>query len=147
MSESINQLSPAEAQELLAKAQGVGANATKAAAWPAAMVFNGLAMLGSFLMIGLHIVGYTGYGAPLVAISAGAWAAITACTWSFMQSTTKAGFSKRFATSLIVYFVLLVSAIVVGALAFPHGSLAYYIPAAVVLGVVGLAAAIREIRA
>lgn len=138
--------SAAEARELLARAEGIGSSATSAAGWPTAMVFNSLAIIGS-MMIGFHIVAHTGYGAPLMALSVGAWGAITAFTWSFMQHTTKAGFSKRFATSLIAYFVLYGISIAVGALAFPQGNLIYYITAAVVLAGAGVAAAFRELRA
>lgn len=147
MTDPQHTLSAAEAQELLNKAQSVGATATSAAGWPAAMVFNSLAILGSMLMICFHIVAHTGYGAPLLAISVAALAAINACVWPLMQRTTKAGFSRRFSTSLIAYFGLYTIAILVGAFAFPHGSLAYYIPAAAVLAAVGLAAAFRELRA
>ena len=136
-----------EAREMLARAEGIGTSATSAAGWPTAMVFNSLAIIGSMMMIGFHIVAHTGYGAPLMAMSVGAWAAITALTWTFMQHTTKAGFSKRFATSLIAYFVLYGAAITIGALAFPDGNLAYYISAAVILAVAGVGAAFRELRA
>ncbi|MGA7205068.1 MAG: hypothetical protein WBX27_10610 [Specibacter sp.] len=139
--------SAAEAQELLAKAQSIGASATSAAAWPTAMAFNSLAIMGSMLMIGFQIVAHTGYGAPLLAISVGAWAAISAFTWPMMQRTTKAGFSRRFGTSLAAYMGLYVVAIFIGAYVFPHGNLAYYISAAAVLAAVGLAAAFRELRA
>lgn len=136
-----------EARELLARAEGIGTSATSAAGWPTAMVFNSLAIIGSMMMIGFHIVAHTGYGAQLMAISVGAWAMITAFTWTFMLRTTKAGFSKRFATSLIAYFVLYGAAIATGALLFPNGSLAYYISAAVVIAAAGLVAAFRELRA
>ncbi|SEE62606.1 hypothetical protein SAMN04489740_1959 [Arthrobacter alpinus] len=139
--------SAAEARELLARAEGIGTSATSAASWPAAMVFNSLAMLGSMLMIGLHIVAHTGYGAPLLAATVGIWAAINATIWPLMQRTTKTGFTRRFLTSLLGYMGLYVIALLVGAFAFPHGSLAYYIPAAAVLAVIGLAAAFRELRA
>ena len=136
-----------EARELLARADGLGATATSAAAWPAAMVFNSLAILGSMLMIGLHIVAHTGYGAPLLAVTVGIWAAINATTWPLMLRTTKAGFTRRFMTSLFAYMGLYVIALLIGTLAFPHGSLAYYIPAAAVLAALGIAAAFRELRA
>lgn len=136
-----------EARELLAKAEGIGTTATSAAGWPTAMVFNSLAILSSMMMIGFHIVAHTGYGAPLLAMSVGAWGAITACTWPLMQHTSKSGFTKRFGTSLIAYFVLYGAAIAVGSLVFPHGNLAFYISAAVVLAAVGIAAAFRELRA
>lgn len=139
--------SAAEARELLARAEGIGSTATSAAGWPTAMVFNSLAIIGSMMMIGFHIVAHTDYGAPLLAMSVGVWAMITAFTWTFMLRTTKAGFSKRFATSLIAYFALYVAAIATGALAFPNGSLAYYISAAVILAATGVAAAFRELRA
>ena len=136
-----------EARELLTRAEGIGTTATNAAGWPTAMVFNSLAIIGSMMMIGFHIVAHTGYGAQLMAMSIAAWAMITAFTWTFMMRTTKTGFSKRFATSLIAYFVLYGAAITTGALAFPNGSLAFYISAAVVLAAVGVAAAFRELRA
>lgn len=139
--------SAAEARELLARVEGIGTSATSAAGWPTAMVFNSLAILGSMLMIGFQIVAHTGYGAPLLATSVGVWAAITSLTWTFMQRTTKAGFSKRFATSLAAYMALYVVAVLVGAFGFPNGNLAYYISAAVVLAAVGVAAAFRELRA
>ena len=106
-----------------------------------------MAILGSMLMIGFQIVTHTGYGAPLLALTVGAWAAITAFTWSWMNSTTKAGFSKRFASSLTVYMVLYMAAIFVGVYLFPNGNLGYYITAAVVLAAAGLVAAFRELRA
>lgn len=136
-----------EARELLARAEGIGTSATSTAGWPTAIVFNSLAIIGSLMMIGFHIVAHTGYGAPLMAVSVAAWAMITAFTWTFMLRTTKAGFSKRFATSLIAYFVLYGAAIATGALAFPNGNLVFYISAAVVLAAVGVAAAFRELRA
>lgn len=139
--------SAAEAREMLARAEGIGSSATSAAGWPTAMVFNSLAIIGSMMMIGFHIVAHSGYGAQLIAMSVGAWAAITALTWTFMQHTTKAGFSKRFATSLIAYFVLYGAAIAIGALAFSDGNLAYYISAAVALAAAGVGAAFRELRA
>lgn len=141
------QTTPSEARELLAKAEGVGASASQAAGWPTAMVFNSLAILGSMLMIGFHIVAHTGYGAQLLAMSVGALVAINATAWSFMQRTTKSGFTKRFLTSLAAYMVLYVGAIIVAVTAFPDGNLAYYLSAAIVLAAVGLAAAIRELRA
>ncbi|WP_269939466.1 hypothetical protein [Arthrobacter sp. HY1533] len=136
-----------EARDLLAKAEGIGSTATSAAGWPTAMVFNALAIIGSMMMIGFQTVAHTGYGAPLLATSVGVWAAITSLTWTFMQRTTKAGYSKRFATSLFAYMALYVVAVLVGAIGFPHGNLAYYISAAVVLAAVGVAAAFRELRA
>ncbi|MET4002763.1 hypothetical protein ABIB48_001479 [Arthrobacter sp. UYCu511] len=136
-----------EARELLARAEGIGTTATNAAGWPAAMVFNSLAILGSMLMIGLHIVAHTGYGAPLLAVTVGIWAAINATTWPLMQRTTKTGFSRRFLTSMFGYMGLYVIALLVGVFVFPHGSLAYYIPAAAALAALGLAAAFRELRA
>lgn len=136
-----------EARELLAKAQGLGTAAASNTGWPAAMIFNGMAIFGSLLMIGLHIVTHTGYGAQLLAMSVGAWAVITSLTWTFMVRTTKAGFTKRFMTSLIAYFVLYGAALAIGSLAFPKGNLAYYISAAIVLAAAGLAAAVRELRA
>ena len=139
--------SAAEARELLATAESVGSTATGAAGWPTAMVFNSMAIYGSMLLVGFQIVAHTGYGAPLLAMTAGAWAAITAITWSWMHTTTKAGFSKRFAGSLTAYMVLYLAALFVGAFVFPNGSLAYYIPAAVILAAAGLAAAFRELRA
>ena len=147
MSQHNTSPSAEEARELLARAEGIGSTATSAASWPAAMVFNSLAIIGSMMMIGFHIVAHTGYGAPLMAMSVGAWAMITAFTWTFMLRTTKAGFSKRFATSLVAYFALYGAAIATGTLAFPNGSLTYYISAAVILAAAGVAAAFRELRA
>ncbi|WP_104091125.1 hypothetical protein [Arthrobacter sp. GMC3] len=147
MSQHNSTPSAAEAQELLAKAQDIGAKAISSAGWPTAMVFNSFAILGSMLMIGFQIVAHTGYGAPLLAITAGVWFAVTGSTWSLMHRTTKAGFSKRFGTSLAAYMGLYVIAIFVGAYGFPNGNLAYYLSAAVVLAAVGLAAAFRELRA
>lgn len=141
------QTTPSEARELLAKAEGVGTSATRAAGWPTAMVFNSLAILGSMLMIGFQIVAHTGYGAQLLVMSVSALLAINATTWSFMQRTTKSGFTKRFLTSLAAYMVLYIGAIIVAVTAFPDGNLAYYLSAAIVLAVVGLAAALRELRA
>ncbi|WP_218711777.1 hypothetical protein [Arthrobacter sp. BF1] len=147
----MNQNSPTpsagEAREMLARADGIGSSATSAASWPAAMVFNSLAILGSMLMIGFHIVAHTGYGAALLAITVSVWAAINATIWPLMQRTTKTGFTKRFLTSLFAYMGLYAIALFVGAFAFPDGSLAYYITAAAVLAAVGLAAAFRELRA
>lgn len=147
MSQHNTSPSAEEARGLLARAEGIGTSATSAAGWPTAMVFNSLAIIGSMMMIGFHIVAHTGYGAPLMAMSVGAWAMITAFTWTFMMRTTKAGFSKRFATSLIAYFVLYGAAITIGALAFPEGNLAYYISAAVAIAAAGVGAAFRELRA
>lgn len=147
MSQPSSSPSAAEARELLDRAEGIGTSATSAAGWPTAMVFNSLAIIGSMMMISFHIVAHTGYGAPLMAMSVAAWAMITAFTWTFMLRTTKAGFSKRFATSLIAYFVLYLAAITTGALGFPDGNLAFYISAAVVIAAAGLAAAFRELRA
>ncbi|WP_425863162.1 hypothetical protein [Arthrobacter sp. TWP1-1] len=147
MSQPSSSPSAAEARELLARAEGIGTSATSAASWPAAMVFNSLAILGSMLMIGLHIVGHTGYGAPLLAVTVGIWAAVNATIWPLMLRTTKTGFTRRFHTSLFAYMSLYMIALLVGAFAFPHGSMAYYIPAAVVLAAIGLAAAFRELRA
>lgn len=147
MTHNNNSVSAEEARELLAKAQGLGAAATSNTGWPAAMIFNGMAIFGSLLMIGLHIVAHTGYGAQLLAMSVGAWAVITSLIWTFMVRTTKAGFTKRFTTSLIAYFVLYGAALAIGSLTFPNGNLAYYISAAVVLAAIGLAAAFRELRA
>ncbi len=132
---------------MLARAEGLGTTATNAAGWPAAMVFNSLAILGSMLMIGLQIVAHTGYGAPLLAVTVGIWAAFNATVWPLLQRTTKIGFTKRFMTSLWGYMGLYVIALLVGTFAFPNGSLAYYITAAALLGAVGLAAAFRELRA
>ncbi|ALO67740.1 hypothetical protein NHF46_04275 [Arthrobacter alpinus] len=147
MSQNSPTPSAEEAREMLARAEGIGTSATSAASWPAAMVFNSLAILGSMLMIGFHIVAHTGYGAALLAVTVGIWAAINATIWPLMQRTTKTGFTKRFLTSLFAYMGLYAVALLVGAFAFPNGSLAYYITAAVVLAVVGLAAAFRELRA
>lgn len=142
-----NSTSAEEARELLARAEGIGSTATSGAGWPAAMMFNSLAILGSMLMIGFQIVAHTGYGAQLLALSVGIWAAITATIWPLMHRTAKSGFTKRFTTSLIAYFVLYGAALAMGSLAFPHGNLAYYISAAAILAAVGLAAALRELRA
>ena len=136
-----------EARELPAPAHGIGDSAIRAAGWPTAMIFNSLAILGSMLMIGFQIVAHTGYGASLLAASVGAWAAFTAVAWSMMHRTTKTGFSTRFATSLAAYMGLYVLAVVIGSVVFPHGNLAFYLPAAVILAGVGLAAAFRELRA
>ena len=111
------------------------------------MVFNSLAILGSMLMIGFQIVAHTGYGAPLLAVSVGVWALITSLSWSFMQRTTKAGYSKRFGSSMAIYMGLYVLAVLVGSFGFPEGNLAYYITAAVLLAAIGLAAAVKELRA
>jgi len=51
------------------------------------------------------------------------------------------------ATSIIAYFVLYLAALLLGSRFFPNGNLAYYITAAAVLAIVGLAAAFRELRA
>jgi hypothetical protein len=147
MSEPRSIPSPDEARDLLTKAHTLGSTATRAAGWPTAMIFNSLAILGSMLMIGFHLVAHTGYGAPLLAVSVGTWAAVTAVAWSMMHRTTKAGFSKRFVTSLLGYMGLYVLAILIGAVAFPDGNLAFYLPAAVILAGAGLAAAFRELRA
>lgn len=147
MTSQNNSPSAEEAREMIARAEGIGTTATNAAGWPAAMVFNSLAILGSMLMIGLHIVAHTGYGAQLLTISVCIWAAFNATIWPIMQRTTKIGFTKRFMTSLWVYMGLYVTAVLLGVLAFPNGSLAYYITAAIVLAAVGLAAAFRELRA
>lgn len=136
-----------EAREMLARAARLGTTATSNTGWPTAMIFNSMAIFGSLLMIGLHIVAHTGYGAPLLASAVGIWAAITALTWSFMQRTTKAGFSTRFLTSMLGYLCIYVMALLIGSLAFPAGSLVYYSCAAAVLAAVGLAAAFRELRA
>jgi len=136
-----------EARALLAQAEGIGNSATSAAGWPAAMVFNALAILGSMLLIGLQIVSHTGYGAPLLAITVGVWAAVNATAWPLMLRTTKTGFTKRFMTSLFTYMGLYVAALLIGSFAFPNGNMAYYITAAVVLGATGMAAAFRELRA
>lgn len=140
-------LSPAQAQELLAQAESVGRSATKSAAWPTAMIFSNLGILGSLLMVGMHIVAHTGYGAALLAMTIGGWAAVVAILAAFLPSSTKIGYTKRFVTSLALYFVLYGVGLVLGTLFFPHGNLAYYISAAVVVGLIGIAAAVREIRA
>ncbi|MDI2036791.1 hypothetical protein [Paenarthrobacter nitroguajacolicus] len=147
MSESTGGLTAAEARELLARAESLGATSTNAAAWPVAAMFTSLAIIGSLLMIGMHIVLVTGYGAALLACSVGAWAAITASIWPMFQKSTKAGFTKRFLTSLFAYFALYVVALTVGAIFFRDGNLWFYLPAGIALGVVGLAAAFRELRA
>ena len=147
MNENTGNVSAAEARELLAKADSLGATSINAAAWPVAVTFTSLAIMGSLLMIGMHIVTHTGYGAALLACSVGAWGAITACIWPMFQRSTKAGFTKRFLTSLIAYFALYVVALVGGAYFFPNGSLWFYISAAIALAAIGLAAAFRELRA
>ncbi|MEJ1113253.1 hypothetical protein WBN73_04700 [Paenarthrobacter sp. CCNWLY172] len=147
MNETTGNMSAAEARELLAGADSVGAASINAAAWPVAVLFTSLAIMGSLLMIGMHIVAHTGYGAALLACSVGAWGAITACVWPMFQRSTKAGFTKRFVTSLVGYFALYVVALVVGAYFFRDGNLWFYIPAAVALAGIGLAAAFRELRA
>lgn len=138
---------PAQAQALLARATAIGAASTNAAAWPVAMIFTSLAILGSMLMIGMQIVSVTGYGAPLLAASVGIWAAATACIWPMFQRSTKAGYTRRFLTSLGAYFVLYAVALGVGVSLFRQGNLWFYIPAAIVLAGIGLAAAFRELRA
>jgi hypothetical protein len=147
MDEAARSPSPAEAQELLAKAQSIGATSINAAAWPVAMVFTSLAILGSMLMIGMHIVSHTGYGAPILAAAVGIWAAATACIWPMFQRSTKAGFTQRFLTSLGAYMVLYGIALGTGVSLFRDGNLWYYASAAVVLAGVGLAGAFRELRA
>lgn len=147
MNETTGNMSAVEARELLARADSVGAASINAAAWPVAVLFTSLAIMGSLLMIGMHIVAHTGYGAALLACSVGAWGAITACVWPMFQRSTKAGFTKRFVTSLVGYFALYVVALVVGAYFFRDGNLWFYIPAAVALAGIGLAAAFRELRA
>ena len=147
MNENTGNVSAAEARELLAKADSLGATSINAAAWPVAVTFTSLAIMGSLLMIGMHIVTHTGYGAALLACSVGAWGAITACIWPMFQRSTKAGITKRFLTSLIAYFALYVVALVGGAYFFPNGNLWFYIPAAIALAAIGLAAAFRELRA
>ena len=147
MNETTGGPSAAEARELLAKAEAISATSTNAAAWPVAVTFTSLAIMGSLLMIGMHIVLVTGYGAALLACSVGAWAAVTASIWPMFQRSTKAGFTKRFLTSLLAYFALYVVALTVGAILFRDGNLWFYLPAGIALGVVGLAAAFRELRA
>ncbi|MGO4186441.1 hypothetical protein [Pseudarthrobacter sp. TAF60_1] len=147
MNEATGTPTPAEAQELLAKAQSIGAASINAVAWPVAMVFTSLAILGSMLMIGMHIVSHTGYGAPILATAVGIWAAVTACIWPMFQTSTKAGYTKRFLTSLIAYFALYGIALGAGVSLFRDGNLWYYTSAAVVLAGVGLAGAFRELRA
>lgn len=147
MSDTTGHMSADEAKELLAKAESLGATSINAAAWPVAVTFTSLAILGSMLMIGMHIVLVTGYGAALLACSVGAWAAITACIWPMFQNSTKAGFTKRFLTSLLAYFALYVVVLVMGTVLFRDGNLWFYLPAAIAMGAVGLAAAFRELRA
>lgn len=147
MNETTGSPSAAEARELLAKAEAIGAASTNAAAWPVAVTFTSLAIIGSLLMIGMHIVLVTGYGAALLACSVGAWAAVTASIWPMFQRSTKAGYTKRFLTSLLAYFALYVVALVGGTYFFPNGNLWFYIPAAIALALIGLAAAFRELRA
>jgi hypothetical protein len=147
MDEATGSPTPAQAQELLAKAQSIGATSMNAAAWPVAMVFTSLAILGSMLMIGMEIVSHTGYGAPLLAAAVGIWATVTACIWPMFQTSTKAGYTRRFLTSLIAYFALYGIALGVGASLFRDGNVWFYVSAAVVLAGVGLAGAFRELRA
>jgi hypothetical protein len=147
MDETTDSPSPEQAQELLARADSIGAASTNAAAWPVAMIFTSLAILGSMLMVGMQIVSHTGYGAPLLAASVGIWAAVTAMIWPMMQTSTKAGYTKRFLTSLIAYFALYAVALGVGVSLFRDGNLWFYIPAAIALAGIGLAAAFRELRA
>ncbi|MFI8664758.1 hypothetical protein ACIGKR_32560 [Rhodococcus qingshengii] len=147
MDTTANNLSPAEAKALLDKADSIGAASTSSAAWPTAMIFTSLAMLGSMLMIGLHIVSHTGYGAPLLATFVGVWAAVNACIWPMFQKSTKVGYTKRFLTSLIAYFALYGIALGLGVSLFREGNLWFYATAAVVLAGIGLAAAFRELRA
>ena len=147
MDEATASPTPAQAQELLERAQSIRAASTSAAAWPVAMVFTSLAILGSMLMVGMQIVSHTGYGAPLLAAAVGLWAGATACIWPMFQKSTKAGFTKRFLTSLLAYLLLYVLALGVGVTFFREGNLWFYLSAAVVLAGVGLAAAFRELRA
>ncbi|BCW62159.1 hypothetical protein StoSoilB22_11320 [Arthrobacter sp. StoSoilB22] len=147
MNETTGNMSAAEARELLARADSLGASSINAAAWPVAVMFTSLAIMGSLLMIGMHIVLVGGYGAALLACSVGAWGAITASIWPMFQRSTKVGFTKRFLTSLLGYFALYVVALVVGAYFFRDGNLWFYIPAAIALAAIGLAAAFRELRA
>lgn len=147
MDETTASPTPTEAQELLAKAQSISATSINAAAWPVAMVFTSLAILGSMLMIGMHIVSHTGYGAPILATAVGIWAAVTACVWPMFHTSTKAGYTRRFLTSLLAYFALYGTALAVGVSLFREGSLLFYAGAAVVLAGVGLAGAFRELRA
>ena len=147
MDETTDSPSPEQAQELLARADSIGAASTNAAAWPVAMIFTSLAILGSMLMVGLQIVSHTGYGSPLLAASVGIWAAVTAMIWPMMQTSTKAGYTKRFLTSLIAYFALYAVALGVGGSLYRDGNLWFYIPAAIALAGIGLSAAFRELRA
>ncbi|MDR6986021.1 hypothetical protein J2Y66_000484 [Paenarthrobacter nitroguajacolicus] len=147
MNEITGNLSPAEARELLAKADAIRATSTNAAAWPVAVMFTSLAIIGSLLMIGMHIVLVTGYGAALLACSIGAWGAVTASIWPMFQRSTKAGYTKRFLTSLLAYFGLYVVLLAVGAIVFRDGNLWFYLPAALLLAAVGIGAALRELRA
>lgn len=147
MNENAGNISATEARELLAKADSLGATSINAAAWPVAVLFTSLAIMGSLLMIGMHIVLHTGYGAALLACSVGAWGAVTACIWPMFQRSTKAGYTKRFLTSLIAYFALYVVALVGGTYFFPDGNLWFFIPAAIALAAIGLAAAFRELLA
>ncbi|WP_434616228.1 hypothetical protein [Arthrobacter sp. A5] len=147
MDETTGSPSPAQAQALLAKADSIGAASTNAAAWPVAIIFTSLAILGSMLMIGMQIVSHTGYGAPLLAAAVGVWAVATASIWPMFQRSTKVGFTKRFLTSLAAYFALYGVALGVGVSLFRDGNLWFYISSAIVLGGIGLAAAFRELRA
>ncbi|WP_432245035.1 hypothetical protein ACRB8A_15250 [Arthrobacter sp. G.S.26] len=136
----------AEALELLARAESLGRSATRTAGWPAAVTFTSLAILGSLLMVGFHIVATTGYGAPLLAGSIGVWAAVISCIIPIFQRSAKTGFTRRFLTSLFGFFFLYVLAIVVGVVRFSDGNLAYYMSAAVALAGFGLSQALRELR-
>ncbi len=111
------------------------------------MVFTSLAIIGSLLMIGMQIVTHTGYGAPLLAVSTGIWGAVTASIWPMFQKSTKAGYTRRFLTSLFAYFALYTASLILGATLFPTGNPWFYIPAALFLALLGLAAAFRELRA
>lgn len=137
---------PAQAQELLVRAENIGRSATKSAGWPAAITFISLAMLGSFLMIGLHMVATSGYGGPLLAGAVGVWAAVISSIIPVFQRSAKVGFTRRFLMSLISYFVIYTLAVVVGVVLFSDGNLAYYLTTAIVLASFGLASAFREIR-
>ena len=133
MDETTASPTPAEAQELLAKAQSIGAASINAAAWPVAMVFTSLAILGSMLMIDIQIVSHTGYGTPLLATAVGIWATATASIWPMFQTSTKAGYTRRFLTSLIAYFALYGVALGVGVSLVRDGNIWFYVSAAVVL--------------
>lgn len=86
----------------------------------------------------------TGHPVPLVLL---AREARTAGRGQGTARNTKAGYTKRFLTSLGAYFLLYAVGLGVGVSFFREGHLWFYIPAAILLAGVGLAAAFRELRA